>query len=232
MSQGSREIKSSEERQQVTTVTPSKQKTVAMIEAVKLIKDKSLKKVKIWTDSKAITEALNNFKANRDSNLTELKKLLSEEAEKADIAICWIPGHVGIEGNEKADKEANIAKEMDQKDTKNNINAVNARLKKKIKYSPQWDERKTNIYGNGIERTSKNRREQVLLAQIRTGHCPNTRYYAKRTGKEKEARCSECGEEEEKDHWLECVRWEEVRIAEGIVDIGCLAVEEKAKDYL
>ena len=83
---------------------------------------------------------------------------------------------MGIEGNEKADKEANIAKEMDQKDTKNNINAVKARLKKKIKYSPQWDERKTNIYGNGIERTSKNRRQQVLLAQIRSGHCPNTRY--------------------------------------------------------
>ena len=51
----------------------------------------------------------------------------------------------------------------------------------------------------------KNRREQVLLAQIRSGHYPNTRYYEKRTGKEKEARCSESGEEEEKDHWLECV---------------------------
>ena len=109
-----------------------------MIEAVKLIKDKSLKKVKVWTDSKAaLTEALSNFKVNRDSNLTELKKSLSEEAEKADIAICWIPGHVGIKGNEKADKEANIAMEMDQKDTKNNINAVKARLKKKIKHSPQ-----------------------------------------------------------------------------------------------
>ena len=47
-------------------------------------------------------EALSNFKVNRDSNLTELKKLLSEEAEKADIAICWIPGHVGIKGNEKS----------------------------------------------------------------------------------------------------------------------------------
>ena len=63
--------------------------------------------------------------------MTELKKLLSEEAEKADIAICWILGHVGIEGNEKADKESNIAKEMDQKDTKNNINAVKARFKKR-----------------------------------------------------------------------------------------------------
>ena len=120
-----------------------------MIEAVKLIKDKSLKKVKIWTDSK--------FKVNRDRNLTELKKLLSEEAEKADIALCWIPGYVGIEGNEKADKEANIAKEMDQKDTKNNINAVKARLKKKIKYSPQWDERK---------RTSM---EMVLKEHPKTG---------------------------------------------------------------
>ena len=87
-----------------------KAETVAMIEAVKLIKDKSLKKVKIWTDSKAaLTEALSNFKVNRDSNLTELKKLLSEEAKKADIAICLIPEHVEI-GNEKANKEANIAK--------------------------------------------------------------------------------------------------------------------------
>ena len=68
-----------------------KAETVAMIEAVKLIKNKSLKKVKIWTDSKALTEALSNFKVNRDSNSTELKKLLSEEAEKADIAICKIP---------------------------------------------------------------------------------------------------------------------------------------------
>ena len=110
-----------------------KAETVAMIEAVKLIKDKSLKKVKIWTDSKVLTEALSNFKVNRDSNLTELKKSLSEEAEKADIAICWIPGHVGIKGNEKADKEANIAMEMDQKDTKNSINAVKARLKKEDK---------------------------------------------------------------------------------------------------
>ena len=75
---------------------------------------------------------------------------------------------------------------------------MKAKLKEKIKFEPTWDERKGKIYRIGIMRKVSNRKEQVLLVRLRSGHCSNARYYGKRIGKETDDRCNECGEEEEK----------------------------------
>ena len=61
------------------------------------------------------------------------------------------------------------------------------------------------MYGEKVRRAKgAKRKEQVLLAQLRAGHCPKTRYYQKRVGISEDGRCERCGEEEEKDHWVEC----------------------------
>ena len=152
---------------------------VAMVEAVKQVKERKLKKVKIWTDSKALVESLKRIKISNDKMLVELKEMLIEESGKADISVCWIPGHVGVEGNEKADKEANSAREMTQEDAGITINGVEAKLKEEIKYKPSWDERMKKMYGKGIKRETNSRELQVLMAKLRSGHCPKTKYYAK-----------------------------------------------------
>jgi len=44
------------------------------------------------------------------------------------------------------------------------------------------------------------------MAQLRAGHCPQTRYYQHRIGMREDRICESCGEEETKDHWLDCGR--------------------------
>ena len=78
---------------------------------------------------------------------------------------------------------------------------------REIRYRPRLEERLEAVYKERIERRAgSTRKEQVLMAQLRAGHCPRTRYmyYEHRIGWRDDAKCEKCGEEESKDHWLEC----------------------------
>ena len=58
---------------------------------------------------------MKNLKVRKDS-LNKQVEDLEEDIWKAsnEIAIQWIPSHVGIEGNEKPAVEANTVRELDQ----------------------------------------------------------------------------------------------------------------------
>ncbi len=67
------------------------------------------------------------------------------------------------------------------------------------------------VYGSGIRREKWSRREEVVLAQVRAGHCPSTKYYQKRFGIAEEAKCDDCSEEEGKDHVWDCAAHRRLR---------------------
>ena len=60
------------------------------------------------------------------------------------------------------------------------------------------------MYNGSIKRAAESEKEQVLRPKLRSGHCPLTKYYQQRIGKLEATRCETCGEEETKDHWMEC----------------------------
>ena len=60
------------------------------------------------------------------------------------------------------------------------------------------------------------------------------KYYKKRIGKIEDSRCSDCGEdeEEEKDHWWTCPRWEMVRRELRIEGVKDMSDEGKMLRYV
>ena len=62
----------------------------------------------IYTDSLSVRQALEGEKTDNPLIVSLLEKL-SRLCERADIVFCWLPSHIGIRGNEEADKAAKNA---------------------------------------------------------------------------------------------------------------------------
>lgn len=85
---------------------------MAILEALQLCRKENFRKVSIFSDSLAVLKSLTSiFNPSKGSYLILLlKHILKELADTGfDIELFWIPGHNGIEGNERADLEAKTA---------------------------------------------------------------------------------------------------------------------------
>ena len=78
-----------------------------------LIVDKSDKRnVSIVLDSLSCMTVMKSNDTKNPSVLDILENYKTKLKEKEkNIILCWVPGHAGIEGNEKADREAKDALE-------------------------------------------------------------------------------------------------------------------------
>ena len=83
----------------------------AVMQVVAHIVDEETEEAVIFTDSLSVVQAVANVR-NAVSN--EEIKFLCEYANDAKnpIHLCWIPGHVGIQGNEQADRHAKEATKL------------------------------------------------------------------------------------------------------------------------
>lgn len=88
--------------------------TIAMRQAMAVIRTEKPDSAIICTDSLALVKTLGNIKPTMDIEVESLKEEMYRAAEGRRLAVQWIPSHVGIEGNEWADREANTAREEDQ----------------------------------------------------------------------------------------------------------------------
>ena len=59
----------------------------------------------IFTDSMSCLQALDHLKIDHPIIEEIISKLTSLKASGFDIHLCWLPGHVGIRGNERADRD-------------------------------------------------------------------------------------------------------------------------------
>ena len=75
---------------------------VAIIEALKLCKNSATKQI-ICTDSRSVLDATLNQK-NKNFSIIIIQQLLIQLKRK--VKLLWLPSHIGIEGNETADKVA------------------------------------------------------------------------------------------------------------------------------
>ena len=71
---------------------------------------------------------------------------------------------------------------------------VNTWIKREMKYEVELDERLKKVYSKKIRRFESNRKENVIVALLRSGHCPKTKYYKHKIGMEDSAACKRCEE--------------------------------------
>ena len=80
----------------------------AIIKALEEIKNASASKFIIFTDSLSCLQALLYMKLKLEHPLIgmAIRKCVFLNIANKNIILCWVPSHVGIRGNEKADSAA------------------------------------------------------------------------------------------------------------------------------
>ena len=105
----------------------------------------------------------------------------------------WVPAHVGIAGNETADRLAKAAAKLPQPHFSTTYREVKTLLKQKQKSA--WRLRNNGYDSQKDQINTLDRRTQTTIFRLRTGH-RGLRKHLKRLGLADSAHC-ECGSEEQ-----------------------------------
>ncbi|XP_078051891.1 uncharacterized protein LOC144478042, partial [Augochlora pura] len=157
--------------------------------AFKIAHEKSYQRTAIFTDSYSAIATLNNKITNNDTilNIIEIYQKITCKGNK--IKIIWIPSHVGIPGNERADQIAKEATTLTPPNDDQNLHMEDMIKTIKSQLTQQWETtwkqtaplHITNItekFFNNYQMTSTlPRRDQVAITRIRIGHSRYTNSY-------------------------------------------------------
>ena len=154
----------------------------------------------------------------KDNNGHQIWKFIKTLLDRNNtIIVQWVPGHVGIEYNEKVDSIAKQATKLDQSRAQIDLDSCKTVLKRTMKLnneqsrvSSRYDEWKINRE----DEKTMSRKERTLLAQIRSHHCLLARSYRHRIGTEDSPNCTYClNTPETIPHILQtCPNWTSQRI--------------------
>lgn len=138
-------------------------------------------KVVICSDSFSALSSIVHARSDRDDLLMEVYLSLYRLKEAGIVVyFCWVPAHIGVTGNEVADKLAKKALDKREVDVKVPMGKKEAKsiLKRKLmnKWRIRWDSSSTGRWCYSITQTvgrihcqGRNRKE-VLLSRLRLGH--------------------------------------------------------------
>lgn len=177
--------------------------SLAIIEALKWIANQDrVGAYVICTDSLSVISSLEKKKI-KTSLKDEIIYLYNEIAKNGtSVTFLWVPSHIGIPGNEQADKEAKRALEIntimqkvvDHREIKTII---------KARMIHQWNNEWNVSYNNKLreikntvapfrEARTGNRREDVILTRLRIGHTQLTHSYL--LEKADPPKCTKCNQ--------------------------------------
>lgn len=197
----------------------------AIFAALRYIKDLETNgAVVIFTDSKVACAKINNPVQSRNSFI--VKMILAILDKLPSVSIQWIPGHVGVSGNEKADEIAKIcALSPPMLKVKLSITDADRLIAKVMKN--EWEERyKSHEPEKGLKlqriepripnepffwKRQLNRQQIVTLVRLRTGHLWTNEYKHRFEMNDTDS-CEECGSLESIAHVIfDCKRYEVIR---------------------
>ena len=159
--------------------------------AVNLVKSSEIGIYTIFTDSKSALTAILNFKRNGHPLITKMTHEIDTLRRSGRlISFVWIPGHVGIVGNEKADRAAASASkrcvEFIPVHYQDCYKALYARFFKKK--ALEWSRSRTKLHDVYQELKDKPkefiscRTSEVIVNRLRLGHCLFSHSYLMESG--------------------------------------------------
>ncbi|XP_075163104.1 uncharacterized protein LOC142235729 [Haematobia irritans] len=170
------------------------------------------RKTVIFSDSLSAIKSINNLSNTSWTSISKIRDLLITNKNK--IKLCWIPGHVGISGNEHADKAAKFActapiiadSLIEKNDLKNHIiielNEIKLRNQHNFHhrhYSATNPEYIIPCYPTNIDK-----KKIRIFSRLRMGHCITTHQHL--INKDKDNNCPNCGDTASIEHILESCR--------------------------
>ena len=177
-------------------------------------------KLIICVDSLSCLQAIENLEIENPLVLSILELHSTFKTLKKDVVFCWVPSHVGIRGNELADKAAKTA----LKGRKINIPLPFTDFRPIIKqyvrkqWSDFWSLQSENklhavqpALGCSMWSCRERRREEIVLCRLRIGHSFLTHRYL--LAGEDPPECISCQERLTVDHiLLHCSEYHHIRV--------------------
>ena len=170
--------------------------------------------VGICLDNRGVIQKIEDGHLDADTKIeNDTWKTLKEATDKT-IIIQWVPGHVGVDENEMADRVAKEATSLDQRDVPIELNLIKNKVKQIITSS--WVSKHTNWRKTKDDEKGIPRSVRIELARYRTGHSLLLKRYKNKVGLTADATCDDCQEEDEtmEHNLLRCPRWITQRVAE------------------
>jgi ribonuclease HI len=159
----------------------------AIYQVLKHIRRRSYNRCLIVTDSASSVMALRSQLISSSLILRTLELLTELSSAGVEVKLLWVPSHVGVQGNERADEAAKVASrssnirrlKVEADDMKPSINRL---------LLDEWQSRWQNEPDCALKRlrprvepwesSSRRRRiEEVALTRLRIGHCHATHSY-------------------------------------------------------
>ncbi|GBN98259.1 hypothetical protein AVEN_43838-1 [Araneus ventricosus] len=154
--------------------------TAAVLLALEKISDCLERKFIIYTDSLSVLDSLKSFYMHSRHHplVLNVLHLLNKLASRDFNILCWVPSHVGIVGNEKADKAAKLATAP----TNSSIPLTDFTKYSKLLFYTKWQRQWDTETDNKLHSVKPHvhpwpslttRKADTLLTRLRVGH---TRY--------------------------------------------------------
>ena len=155
----------------------------AIIKALKIVCNSSYKKFVIFSDSTSAVLSLNKFNSHHPLIQVAQEWLFRIRCKFKSVRFCWVPSHVGIKGNEMADKEAKNAV-FNSSEIISKVPHIDMKQTIRSYIFKKWQERwasptlannkkyktirqKVNIWQSSF---NSERRIEIVLTRLRIGH--------------------------------------------------------------
>ncbi|XP_023244783.1 uncharacterized protein LOC111642647 [Centruroides sculpturatus] len=154
--------------------------------ALKYINRKGHSCCVIYTDSVSALQALISYERSSHSIVIKIRKLICHlTTRNFFVKFCWVPGHVGIRGNEEADTAAKSASPS-QHTMRIEGGDLKLVVKKRLaeRWQNVWNAQIHNklheikpLVENWTHNRQYDRRSEVILTRLRIGHTRLTHQY-------------------------------------------------------
>ena len=166
---------------------------------------KKMRNIAIFTDSLSTLQALNS--ADPDQMIQRLHSSFAKLTAQFSVSLQWVPTHVGLAGNETADRLAEIGSQAPQ--TQNPVTYRETKTLLHSRYNGDWKKQNGGYQAHLDPIWRLERAQQTAIFHLRTGLC-GLSAHLKRTGISDTSLC-ECGQADQTpDHVLQsCPKYAE-----------------------